>query len=372
MHDEGGKRMHALTRPTNVVYDLKKDYGLEVSYRVAWLGVEKARGEMFGAHSISFDQLRWYNIAVMENNPGSYINIDYDQHNNRFLRKFKGNLLAATVKDGNQGLFPLAIAIVDSENTTNWSWFLGQLAHVVDDRRTLMFVTDRHTGLLESIPIIFPTSHHAFCLQHLQGNLQDKLRHVNSSYRARMLTKFCACAYAPTVVAFNQSMEDFIKCGCKANAYFRSGTRYGEMSSNAVESFNSWIREARHLQITQMINSIQTKIMRQMAKRRCKAQAWRGVVCSKMEDRLWKMKGFPCAHVVVAIRNSGRNLYDLVAPYYYVTAYQNSYAYNINPIPTVEKPPFRAEDFVIQPSAVKRPPGRPKKKRMLSKGEQVQ
>ncbi|KAL7185431.1 hypothetical protein ACSBR2_027383 [Camellia fascicularis] len=47
-----------LTCPTNVVYDLKKDYGLKISYRVAWLGVEKARGKMFGAHSISFDQLR--------------------------------------------------------------------------------------------------------------------------------------------------------------------------------------------------------------------------------------------------------------------------------------------------------------------------
>ncbi|XP_028111774.1 uncharacterized protein LOC114310061 [Camellia sinensis] len=120
-----------LTRPSNVVYDLKKDYGLEISYRVAWLGVEKARGEMFGAHSISFDQLRWYSNAVMENNPSSYINIDYDDQNHRFVRyfisfkacidgfnhcrplqfldgtflkgKFKGNLLAATAKDGNQG-----------------------------------------------------------------------------------------------------------------------------------------------------------------------------------------------------------------------------------------------------------------------------
>ncbi|CAL5353027.1 unnamed protein product [Camellia sinensis] len=125
-------REKPLTRPTDVVYDLKKDYGLEVSYRVAWLGVEKARGEMFGAHSISFDQLRWYSSVVMENNPGSYINIEYDEQNYRFIRyfisfkacidgfnhcrpllfldgtflkgKFKGNLLAATAKDGNQGI----------------------------------------------------------------------------------------------------------------------------------------------------------------------------------------------------------------------------------------------------------------------------
>ncbi|KAL7201476.1 hypothetical protein ACSBR1_033223 [Camellia fascicularis] len=33
-----------LTRPTDVVLDLKDDYGLDVNYRVAWLGVEKAGG----------------------------------------------------------------------------------------------------------------------------------------------------------------------------------------------------------------------------------------------------------------------------------------------------------------------------------------
>ncbi|KAL7188041.1 hypothetical protein ACSBR1_037978 [Camellia fascicularis] len=58
-----------LTRPTDVAFDLKKNYGLEISYHVAWLGVEKARGELFGAQSASFDQLRWYSRAVTEHNP---------------------------------------------------------------------------------------------------------------------------------------------------------------------------------------------------------------------------------------------------------------------------------------------------------------
>ncbi|KAL7230506.1 hypothetical protein ACSBR2_008894 [Camellia fascicularis] len=86
----------------------------------------------------------------------------------------------------------------------------------------------------------------------------------------------------------------------------------------------------------------------------------------------WQIKGFPCAHVVVGICNSRLDLYDLNAPYYHIAEYRNSYAYNINPIPTVEKSPFSVEDFVIKPPVVQRPPGRPKKKRMLFNREQVQ
>ncbi|KAL7246204.1 hypothetical protein ACSBR2_001353 [Camellia fascicularis] len=123
------ERIHdrPLTRPIEVMLDIKQDYGLDITYRVTWLRVEKARGELFGAHSISFDHLRWYISAVIEHNPGSYINdhthwftryfisfkgcIDGFIHcrpllflDATFLKgRFKGFLLAATTKDGNQG-----------------------------------------------------------------------------------------------------------------------------------------------------------------------------------------------------------------------------------------------------------------------------
>ncbi|KAL7253995.1 hypothetical protein ACSBR1_008362 [Camellia fascicularis] len=191
------------------------------------------------------------------------------------------------------------------------------------------------------------------------------------------------------------------------------GDRNGEMCSNAVESFNSWIREARHLPITKMVDSIRTKIMDQMSKRRRKVAAWPGVLCPKIESRLvkaynkgrawlviqsnddvyevhsypsilvdvgrrmcscfqWQIKRIPCVHAMVAIRNSGRDLYDLVEPYYHVSEYRSIYASSITPIPTVEKPPFNTDDFIIHPPVVKRPPGRPKKKRILSRGEETQ
>ncbi|KAL7230780.1 hypothetical protein ACSBR2_009131 [Camellia fascicularis] len=73
-----------LTRPTDVMFDLKKEYGLNVSYHIAWLGVEKARGEVYGDYHVSFDQLRWYADAVMQYNPGSYVNLDFEQSTGRF------------------------------------------------------------------------------------------------------------------------------------------------------------------------------------------------------------------------------------------------------------------------------------------------
>ncbi|KAL7194707.1 hypothetical protein ACSBR1_035028 [Camellia fascicularis] len=136
-----------LTRPIEVKKKLKKQYGTDVSYRVAWLGVDKARGGLFGDFATSFDQLRWYLETTMRKNPGSVFELDVDESSGCFQRLFvafhgclygfqfcrlllfvdgtflkrcyKGHLLVATSKDGNQGLFPLAFANFDAKNQDN-------------------------------------------------------------------------------------------------------------------------------------------------------------------------------------------------------------------------------------------------------------
>ncbi|XP_028068072.1 uncharacterized protein LOC114270701 [Camellia sinensis] len=346
-----------LTRPTDVVFDLKNEYGLDISYRVAWLGVEKARGEVYGDHATSFDQLRWYSDFVMQKNPNSYINLKFDQKIGSFVRyfisfyacidgfnhcrpllfldgtfskgRFKGNLLAATAKKANQ-----AFAIVDSENSANWEWFLHNLKKLLGDR----------------------------------------MKYVNASHKIGLMRKLRECAYAPTVTCFNEKfevlkkanptvIEDFMKDLHPkhwSNAYFRhfhdplnGGGRYGEMCSNATESFNNWVGEPRHLPITRLVDIIRGQIMEQMSDRRVECTKWAGVICLKMEKKLvaayndsrawcvsqanddvyevhsnpsvlvdvikqtcfcfqWRINGFPCSHAVVAFRNSGRNIYDSI------------------------------------------------------------
>ncbi|KAL7238044.1 hypothetical protein ACSBR2_004192 [Camellia fascicularis] len=63
------------------------------------------------------------------------------------------------------------------------------------------------------MPTVFPNAKHGFCLQHLQRNLRDKLRYLNSMHWPRLVSKLRHCAYAPTVVAFNEKVEQFHKCG---------------------------------------------------------------------------------------------------------------------------------------------------------------
>ncbi|KAL7257447.1 hypothetical protein ACSBR1_003694 [Camellia fascicularis] len=209
-----GDQLHnkPLTRPTDVVFDLKKEYGLNVSYYIAWLGVEKAKDEVYDDYHY---------------NPESYVNLDFEQSTSQFKRFF---ILFKSCIDGFNHIRPLFSA------------------------RTLTFVSNRNAGLLESLPTVFPSAHHAYCLQHLQANLRNKLRWVDNRVRFGLMAKLCECAYAPIEVSFQHHLTKLKGLGRSginnfledmppkywANEYFK-GKRYGEMTSNAAESFNKWI-----------------------------------------------------------------------------------------------------------------------------------
>ena len=51
-----------------------------------------------------------------------------------------GVLLAALSLDGNCGLFPIAVAIVELENGDSWGWFLHLLCSIISDFSRLLTV----------------------------------------------------------------------------------------------------------------------------------------------------------------------------------------------------------------------------------------
>ncbi|XP_028107822.1 uncharacterized protein LOC114306739 [Camellia sinensis] len=250
------------TRPIDVVRQFTDQYGLTITYNHAWLGVEKARTTTFGDLFMSYDEIRWYMAIVMSTNPGSYLRLDNNHQSGRFKRffvafnafiqgfrhchpllfidgtflkgKYKGTLLTATANNGDQGFFPLAMAIVDTETTDSWKWFFIHLSNILLDERPITFISDQNAGLLEALP---------------KANLRDRFSgpSFSNTFRSRIVFLFSSCACTPTVGCFNQCLKELqdegkgIVCGFLSNlpydkwsnAYFK-GQKYSEMHSNVA------------------------------------------------------------------------------------------------------------------------------------------
>ena len=59
--------------------------------------------------------------------------------------RFGGQILAVTVRDANDNVFPVAFAIVEQENKDSWVWFLQQFSNDIRDleQLNLVFISDR-------------------------------------------------------------------------------------------------------------------------------------------------------------------------------------------------------------------------------------
>ena len=63
--------------------------------------------------------------------------------------RFGGQLLFATAKNGNDNIFPVAMAVVVQKNKDSWIWFLEQFADNIGrpEELNLIFISDRQKGL---------------------------------------------------------------------------------------------------------------------------------------------------------------------------------------------------------------------------------
>ncbi|KAL3825347.1 hypothetical protein ACJIZ3_021376 [Penstemon smallii] len=77
---------------------------------------------------------------------------------------FEGVFLTAVSFDPNNQLYPVEYALVQTESTDAWEWFL-------DDCYT--FMSDKQKDLLKAFERVFPGSDNRFCVRHLIGNMKQ-------------------------------------------------------------------------------------------------------------------------------------------------------------------------------------------------------
>ncbi|MQL75385.1 hypothetical protein Taro_007789 [Colocasia esculenta] len=83
-----------------------------------------------------------------------------------------------------------------------------------------------------------------------------------------------------------------------------------------------------------------------------------------------KTYAIPCKHACATIDSNKEAVSQYVSAFYSTEVYRAAYETNIQPIPTFDMPdPPQLSDVLIKPPTIKRLSGRPRKRRIHSRGE---
>lgn len=83
-----------------------------------------------------------------------------------------GTLLVAYTSKAENHIFPVASAVVQTENKDSWSWFLTQMWDaIIDMEHDLVVISDRQKGLMNAVPLVLSNVYHSYRLLHLTQNL---------------------------------------------------------------------------------------------------------------------------------------------------------------------------------------------------------
>ncbi|KAL6327865.1 hypothetical protein AAG906_026544 [Vitis piasezkii] len=157
-------------RPKDIVADIRKQYGVQISYDKAWRARELALGSIRGSPEESYNTLPSYCYVLEQKNPGTITDIVIDCDNQfkyffmsigaslvgfhtsirlvvaidgTFLKaKYLGTLFIVACKDGNNQIYPLAFGIGDSENDASWEWCLQKLHDALGHIDDLFVISD--------------------------------------------------------------------------------------------------------------------------------------------------------------------------------------------------------------------------------------
>ncbi|KAI0500280.1 hypothetical protein KFK09_018492 [Dendrobium nobile] len=171
----------------------------------AWDACRKAIKAVFGSWGESYRSLNLFMEGIVQAMPGTVYKIQ-SSSSYRFQR---GTLLITIGLDANNGLFPLAFGIMESECNESWIWFLTMLHDLlpaVASRTNLCIIFDRHPGLVRGCREIFPSAAHHHCLRHLRENFKKAVRQIGVSDVEFLCQKMYAAGNTDDAKLFNQSI----------------------------------------------------------------------------------------------------------------------------------------------------------------------
>ncbi|KAK8696362.1 hypothetical protein V6N13_001498 [Hibiscus sabdariffa] len=303
---------------------------------------------------------------------------------------FQGHLLAAVGIDADDSIYPISFAVVESENQSSWCWFLELLATdlEIENSHSFTFMTDR-----QKTSGVF-----------IGKALKDQLW---KAARATYVTQFQSAM--DELKVFSEKGWQWLSPKDPTHwlkSHFSLGCKSDMLLNNNCECFNKLILEARDKPIITLIESIRTKLMQRLAKRKDQAEKWTGLLCPKIQKKLdnatslahscwplyaggqmyqvsccpssqhsvniqewtcscrkWQLTGIPCIHAISVILSIEDRPKKYVDPCYSVSTQRAIYSHLISPVRGEQQWATNDTMEPILPPIFRRPPGRPHKKR---------
>ncbi|XP_020249694.1 uncharacterized protein LOC109827143 [Asparagus officinalis] len=312
------------------VYDMKR---ITISKFKAYDARRKALTKIFGDWEESYQLLPHYLSAIVRNNPGTEYDIvskEVAPETERFIcvfwafgpairgfsfcrpllsidgthlyGKYKGVILVATGVDANGGLFPVAFAVVEVEDTSSWKWFfqcIYKYIPTVQSPRVITFISDRMKGIPRALHEGWSAPHHhRYCLRHIRANFKKKHGEVNLQnllWQAGCATDSLVYEHCrEKIKSISLEAHDWIEQNLKPQYEDRwalckdGGVRYCMMTTNCSESFNGVLKGARAMPIQALVARTFYRLNAYFNKRRIDSANWTSKYTPKNEIILQK------------------------------------------------------------------------------------
>jgi len=337
--------------------------------------------------------------------------------------KYNGQLAAATSIDGHNWMYPVAYGIFYKETKADWTWFLKQLKRAIGTPHGLTIHTDACKGLETAVHNVFQGDvEHRECFRHLMHNFR---KHFDGD----VLKYMWPCAWACTPRR-HRWLWDKIAENCPeaipyleaehkqvwSRAKFSGECKVDYVNNNISECFNNWIKETKGLPVDVLVDTIRGMIMEKIDMRQRIANKLEGSILPSVKNELnmksrnlkytikgsgglkaevsgltkdnypwrhavdldsrtcscgqWHISGKPCTHAIAFIGSlRGIKLEHFVHEYYSVQRFKATYHFGVNPMVDKSQWPIVDPGFVMLPPKLERSAGRPRVKRIKSKGE---
>ncbi|XP_039063963.1 uncharacterized protein LOC120208907 [Hibiscus syriacus] len=282
-----------------------------------------------------------------------------------FLKSYyAGYLLSAVGTDANGGIYPIAYAIVESENQYSWLWFLeilGRDLHI-DNSYGWCFMSDRKKGLVEVVAELFPNDEARNYVRHIYANfkkdhkgkaLKDALWRVARAIYGREFHD----AITKLKTLPNDAFEWLKHLNPQqwSKVHFSTTTKSDMLLNNLCECFDKIILEARDKPILTMMELIRTQIMRRIVCRYEVAEKINGPLCPNIQ-KCWATHARGLKYQVEC-GPGNQHVVDMGSHSC------SCRKWDLTGIPCAKQwTPFTEMEPILPPE-LRRPPGRPTKKR---------